>query len=154
MKGCRHLFHSHPSNLRSRSRSQRWGVREELSRGCALPFHHLPWSRSTKARLLVSPFQDSVAIFQQTVSNSQKNQFSLNKCLFFLLCSLHWEAVRETQPAGFPAQVGEGEKHEEKYEEIKQRFFFLHTDCFSRSIKIQLVVLQCDQCWVNEGRCV
>lgn len=57
--------------------------------------------------------------------------------------------VRETQPAGFPAQLGGGEKHEEKYEEIRQRFFFffLHTDCFSRSIEIQLVVLQCDRCW-------
>lgn len=33
--------------------------------------------------------------------------------------------VRETQPAGFPAQVGGGEKHEEKYEEIRQRVFFI-----------------------------
>lgn len=34
--------------------------------------------------------------------------------------------VRETQPGGFPAQVGGGEKHEEKYEEIRQRFFFFY----------------------------
>lgn len=58
------------------------------------------------------------------MSNSQKTQFSLKKCLFSLLCSLHWEVVRKTQPAGFPAQVGGGEKHEEKYEEIRQSFFF------------------------------
>lgn len=59
------------------------------------------------------------------MSNSQKTQVSLNKCLFSLLRSLRWEVVRETQPAGFPAQVGGGEKHEEKYEEIRQSFFYI-----------------------------
>lgn len=111
MKGCR--FHRHPPNLGSQSGSQRWGVREQ----------HLPrGSPPKKAQRLVGPFQDSVEIFQQHCRTPKKSQFSLNKCLFSLLCSLHWEVVRETQPAGFPAQVGGGEKHEEKYEEIRQSF--------------------------------
>lgn len=36
---------------------------------------------------------------------------------------LHWELGRETEPAGFSAQVGGGEKQGEKYEEIRQGFF-------------------------------
>lgn len=144
MKGCRRWFHRHPPNLGSQSGSQRWSGREQL---CALPLQHLPRSSPPKkAQKFVSPFQDSVEIFQQHCRTLKKSQFSLNKCLFSLLCSLHWEVVRETQRAGFAAQVGGGEKHKEKYEEIRQSFF-LCTDCFSRSIEIQLVVLQCDRCW-------
>lgn len=39
------------------------------------------------------------------------------------MSGLHWEVGREPEPAGFPAQAGGGEKHEEKYEEIRQVSF-------------------------------
>jgi len=113
----------------------------------------LPRSWCTGARLLASHFQETVEIFQQTVSNSNCNSFILKKCLFSLLrflgCTGNWGG-KQSLLASLPRREGE-EGMEKSMRKLGRWFcFFLHTDCFSSSVKIQLLMLQCDGCWWTE----
>lgn len=81
------------------------------------------------------------------VSKTQENYSSaqlLTKPVFFkeicifpaVFSQICWEVGRETELLpSLPRQ--ERGKHEERYEEMRQvaLFIYLHTDCFSRSVK-------------------
>lgn len=93
------------------------------------------------------------------MSNSQQNQFSSNKCAFSLLCvpsfAGYFPAGRETELLPSLPRQEQG-KHEEKYEEMRQvaLFIYLHTDCFSRSVKNPGSDVAMSPVWVGEGRFV